>query len=263
MVATVTLTATAEPDAVTPRVRLNVTVTGTPAVTSIVITRRDANGQSYPVRTSDAGPLPVSGGVATIYDYEVPFGQTATYSTNQPNGPAASVLLDVPDLWLIHIGVPSRSVRLAAVSSLGTRSRAANRGLFQVLERPDPVPVTSGARSTPSGVLGVRTRTDAERVALDLLLDDSSPVLLNVPVGKGWGVDTCYLSIGDTDETRTVPWGPFPYREWPLPYQVIGRPGGGTQAALTWNDVAAKYPTWQSIVDAGITSWAELAAPTG
>lgn len=260
--ATITLTATPDVTSSPPRVRLDVTATGTPAVTQVVIARRDADGQMRPVRTSDAGPLPLSAGAATIYDYEAPFGTQVVYSTDQAGGPSATTSLDVHDIWLVHIGVPSRSVRLDQITVIGDESRATSSGLFPVLDRGDPIPVSSGARATPTGMLGARTTTDAAQRAMNLLLDDDTPVLLNMPTSRRWGIDTCYLSLRDSNADRTVRYGPVPLREWRLPYQVIRRPGGGTQAAITWNDVAAQYPTWQAIVDAGVTSWAELAAPT-
>jgi hypothetical protein len=77
-----------------------------------------------------------------------------------------------------------------------------------------------------------------------------------------------------TSRARTVRYGPVPLREWQLPYRVVGRPGGGTQAAIIWDSIATRgandytaaagsqYLTWQAIADAGVSSWAELAAPT-
>lgn len=269
------MTVTPEPDAEPPRLRIDITDTGSPAITAVTILRLDADGRYRRVRTSDDGPLPISGGGATVYDYEpLGYGTQVTYSTDQVGGPTAVAVLDVDDIWLIHPGVPSRSVRVDSVSKLGPRARAVQQGKFVVLEREDPVMVTGGARSTPAGLLGVRTATDAQRRAMDLLLDDASPVLLNIPVGKRWGFDSSYLAIGDTDEDRPVRYGPVPLREWALPYQVISRPTGGTQAAIIWNDVATRgaddytaqagsqYMTWQAIADAGVTSWAELSAPT-
>lgn len=272
--AALTLTATPEPGAHVPRVRIDITDSGLPAVTEVTITRLDADGRYRLVRTSDDGPLPISGGVATVYDYEVPYGTQVTYSTDQAGGPTTATMLDVPDIWLIHPGVPSRSVRVDKVSKLGRRTREVQQGKFVILEREDPIMISGGARSTPAGLIGVRTETDAQRRAMDLLLGDAAPVLLNIPAGRGWGVDTCYLTIGNSDEDRPVRYGPVQLREWELPYQVIGRPVGGTQAAITWDDIAtrgaddytaaagSKYLTWQAIADAGVTSWAELAAPT-
>jgi hypothetical protein len=255
------MVATPEPDYSPPRVRIDITDTRTVPVTSLTITRQDADGRSYPVRTSDGGPLAVSGGVATVWDYEVPFGTTVTYSTDVTGGPTVDTILDPPDVWLVHPGVPSLSVPLL-VTTLPTRTRSTGRTLYQILGREDPIPVSSGARATAAAAMGVRTVTEAQRQALDLLCDDDAVLLLNIPPAKRWGWASCYISIGDITETRTVNYGRFPYREWQLPIQEVARPGGGTQAAITWNTVAAQYATWQDIVDAGITSWAELAAPT-
>jgi hypothetical protein len=268
------IVATPEPDFFPPRIRLDITDTRTTPATELTITRLDPDGRYRPVRTDDDGPLPLSGGVATLYDYEPKgFGVQVTYSTDVPGGPTVTTSLDADGIWLVHRGVPSRSVRVDAVSKIGPRTREVQQGKFVILERNDPIVVTGGARSTPAGMIGVRTDTDAQRRAMDLLLDDASPVLLNLPPGRGWGFDPCYLALGTTDEDRPVRYGPVPLREWTLPYQVIGRPVGGIRAAVTWDDIAtegaddytaapgSQYMTWQEIADAGLT-WAQLAAPT-
>jgi hypothetical protein len=256
-----TVTVTPEPAAAPPRIRIDIVDTRPAPITSLTVSRLNPDGHSQPARTSDGGPLPLFGGAATVYDYEPPYDQPITYSTDVAGGPTAVTELDVPDAWLIHVGVPARSCRIT-VTSLPSRTRTSNTGLHKVLGSQYPVPISSGARQAASGVMGLRTYTDADRQALDLLLDDDSVLLLNIPPAKGWGWDACYVSCGDLVETRTVNWGPFPYREWQLPLQVVGRPGGGTQAAITWNTIADQYPTWQSIIDAGVTSWADLANPT-
>lgn len=272
--ATLTLTATPEPAAVPPRVRLDITDSGTPAVTSVVISRLDSDGRYRPVRTSDGGPLPISGGVATIYDYEpLGYGTPVTYSTNQAGGPTVTAVLDSGVPWLVHPGLPSRSVPIS-ISSQDDETFDVAQGIFDILEREDPIVVTGGARSTAASTFGIRTRTSAERRALRLLLSDASPLLLNMPAAMDWGIDPCYITVGTVRRGRTVRYGPFPYREWQLPYRVVGRPAGGTQAAIAWDNIATRgaddytaaagsqYLTWQAIADAHVPSWAELSAPT-
>lgn len=261
--ATLAVTATAYPALSPPRVRLDITASGTPAVPSVTVSRADVSGRSYPVRTSDGGPLPLSGGVGVLWDYEIPYGTTSTYAV-AASGVATvttTALLDVADVWLVHPGVPALSVRVPVVSEIGDLSRPVDRGLFSVVGRSDPIVVGGGARSSAAGTLAVRTRTDAERHALDLLLDDGSALLLNLPVTLGWGMETAYISVGDVTAARTVEYAPQPYREWTLPYQVVTRPAGGSQSERTWATVAAEYPgTWADVAATGMT-WAELANP--
>lgn len=255
-----TIAVTAEPGYSPPRVRIDVTDNRYMPATQVTITRRDPDGHSYPVRTSDGGPLLMSAGSATIWDYEAPYGVPLNYSTDA-SPDTATVELDCDDVWLIHPGVPAKSCRIK-VTALPQRTRATRRGLHQVLGAAQPIPISSGARSTAAAPMSLRTFTDDDRQALDQILDDDAALRLNIPPSKPWGWDTCYISVGDLTENRTVAYGRFPWREWVLPIQVCGRPGGGTQAGITWNTVAAQYPTWQAIIDAGITSWADLAAPT-
>lgn len=257
--ATITLTATPEPDSIPPRVRLDVTATGTPAVTSVTILRLDPTGRTNPVRTADDGPLALSGS-ALVYDYEVPYGATVTYSIAQANNPVTDTLLDVRDVWLIHPGVPGRSVRLPQVAAVDTLARPVEQGVFQVVGRPRPIVVTGGARAAASSKLRVRTFTDDERVALGGLLDDASPLLLNIPTGKAWGLSTDYIAVADTDEAREAPWGRFTRRLWDLPFQIVDRPAGGTQSGLTWADIAARYTSWADLANK-VPTWADLADP--
>ena len=244
-----------------PRIRLDVTDTRDQPATSLVLSRRNPDGHTVPVRTADGGPLPLSGGAATIYDYEPPYDAPITFTVDDPAGAPVATELLVDDVWLVHPGVPSLSQKLK-VTGLDQRTRETSRTLYQVLARDDPIPVSAGARPASAAVLTVRTYTEPQRAALDLLLADDTVLLLNIPAVKTWGWGPVYVSCGQLQEKRTVNYGPMPYREWTLPIQVVGRPGGGTQAAITWDDVVAAYPTWQAIEDAGITSWAELAAPT-
>jgi hypothetical protein len=257
-VATLTIAATEHPETSPPSVRLDITASGTPTVTSATVTRTDVNGRTYPVRTSDGGALPVSGGVATLWDYEIPYGTTSTYSVSATGATTVTdtALLNVTVPWLVHPGVPALSVPVT-VQSAPDLTRPAEQGMFRVIGRRDPVVVSGGARSLPSGTLGLLTRTAAERAALDLLLDEASPLLLNTP--DSWELGPAYISVGDVAETRVSRIPSEPYRVWRLDFQVVGRPAGGSQALRTWETVAAEYATW-SAIPAG-TTWAQLANP--
>lgn len=260
--ATLTITATEFPDASPPAVRLDVTASGTPTVTEATVTRTDPDGRTYPVRTSTGGLLAVSGGVATVWDYEkLTYGTQSTYEVSADGATsdtATASLNGVEDVWLINPGFPARSVRLL-VTEIGDITRPADRGVFAILGRQDPIAVTGGARPTGSGAIGVRTKTDAERKALDLLLSDGATLLLNLP-SSGWGMESCYVSVGDVTVARTIEYAPWPWREWSLPFQVVGRPAGGSQALRTWATVAVEYPTWADVAATGLT-WAEIANP--
>lgn len=257
----ITLTATPDPSYSPPRVRLAFQDTAGTPVTSVVIYRRDADGYSRKVRTSDDGPLPVSGGLASLDDYEAPFGVTVTY-TMTGQTVTATTQLDSGTPWLVHIGVPSRSV--PADFRIGTNdeeSWAVDQGVFSILGRSKPIVITGGARLAASSSLIVSAETRAERDGLEQLLADASPLLLNVPPALGLNIDTEYIAAGSVTTRRISSIGSAPYWDVTIPYQVIDRPAGGTQAAITWATVAAQYPTWQDIAAAGL-SWADLVSPT-
>lgn len=261
--ATLTLTATPLPTATPPAVRLDVTATGTPTVTSVTITRQDASGVVSTVRTSDGGPLPVSGGVATVFDPEIPYGQAATYTATAAGASdaTATATLDVEDIWLVDVGVPARSVPVEF--RIGTNDEETwdvDQGVFPILGRDTPIVVTGGSRQAPVSSLIVGTDTPAQSEAMRQLLSDGSTLLLNVPPLSGLGLSTAYISVGAVRYKRRSNIGTDPQRDIELPYRVVSRPAGGSQAAITWETIAAAYPTWDAI-PAG-TTWAELANPT-
>jgi hypothetical protein len=268
----ITLTVTPQPDNSPPRVRIDVN-DATNSITSLTVRRLDPDGRYRKVRTSDDAPLPLDAGSATIFDHEAPFGAPVTYTTDVAGSPNVTVTLAVSSAWLIHPQVPARSARIPDFVNMGSRARSLDVGVFAILEREFPVTATAGARLAPSGTLTVRTYTDSERVALDGVLSDGSVLLLNIPASKGLGVPTSYVQLFDTSEDRIANFGPLPYREWPLQYQTVDRPAGGTQAGVSWNDYAtvgdddytaadgSQFTTWAEVA-AAYDSWAALSAPT-
>jgi len=258
-----TLTATADPTFTPPRVRLDFADTGTTPVTSVTISRQDTSGLVTAVRTSDGNPLPVSGGAATIFDYEPPYGQGLTYSTDISGGPTATAELDVDRPWLVHPGIPSRSMTFRQMAgSLASEVWDIDQGVFQVLARSTPIVTTGGARMAPAGTLLLGVSSAEELATLKLLLSDGAPLLLNVPPSLGWGVDSSYIAIGRVEMARPIQVLTASWRTLSLPYQVVARPAGGTRSGLLWSDVAATYATWADLAATGMT-WADLAAQSG
>lgn len=259
MTATFTLTATAQPTNDPPRVQLDVTETGTPVISAVTINRTDVDGRVRPVRTTDGGPLPVSGGVAQIFDYEIPYGTTATYQVVENNAPTAGATLDVDVPWLIHLGVPSRSLTIdLRKGSHDQEEWDIDQAVFPILGRSEPIVITGTTRTAPASSLIAGTDTLGDRQAMKDLLADGSVLLLNVSPDLGLGLDTAYIAVGKVSSKRRSDVGTDPYWDLQMPYQVVSRPAGGTRAAVTWADVAAKYATW-SAIPAG-TTWAQLAA---
>lgn len=244
-----------------PRVRIDIADPRTTPATSVVISRLDADGRTRTVRTSDDGPLPLSGGIGTVFDYEVPFGTQVTYSANVTGAISVTTQINATRIWLIHPGAPSFSVPIVLRRGSNTSEDwNLDQGVFQILGRSTPIVVTSGARTAPSSTMIVGTESLAELASLRVLLADGSPLFLNVPPALGLGIDAAYIAPGNVQVTRPSDIGTDQLRDLTFTYQVVDRPIGGTQAAITWTDIAAKYATWTATV-AGATSWAALAAP--
>lgn len=262
-----TIAVTTEPGNVPPRVRVDIVDAGTPAVSEVTVLRLDPDGRRYPVRTQDGGPFELtvsdSSRVGVLYDYEAPYGQQVTYLLAENSAVAAPATLDADQVWLIHPGVPSRSLPVT-VTDLPERQRQVRRGVFYPLGGQFPVVVTDGRRKAPEGILLVRTETDQDRVRMNTLLDDAQTLLLNVPADHRWGVTRMWVAIDTTRERRFLPWGPHPYRNWELPYAVVGRPAGGSQAQWSLADVKASYATLAD-VNASYATLADLQsnAPIG
>jgi hypothetical protein len=252
-VSTVTVVPTLEPGHTPPRVRLDVTDSGTPALFGASVVRLDPDGRKTAVRTIDGGPLTLttvgSDRVGTVYDYEPQYGATVSYSTLESPGLVTSpVILDVPDVWLVHVGIPALSMPIVVAGITG-RHRPVDRGVFRPKGRKFPIVQSDGQRKAPSYTLTVRTTTDEQRRALDTLIDDSSVLLLNVPVAKGWGIGAEYVSIGDSDEDRLWQFAREQRRVWPLPMDVVDRPAGGVRPERTLADLVA-FADLQAIADA-------------
>lgn len=268
---TLTVTPTVNLGSTPPSVSLQVT-DSTNTVTSVTVTRFVSGGSSNVVRTSDGGPLPLTTSdttkVGTLIDNEPPYAAPVQYSLDGGTTLTSAVTVAATRVWLVHPTKPALSMPLT-VSGLPTRSRAVARGVFAPLNRRTPIVVTDGARKAPTFTLGVRTASLTELAALDALLDDASTLLLNVPASKGWGVGAAYIAVGDITETRPIAYGPFAYREWSLPYQVVDAPisgtaantAGGTPGVRTWSDLSVERVTWAN-AGAAYSLWSKAEAGT-
>lgn len=237
---TATITATAEPAATPPRVRLNVTTNQS----TIILYRVAADGTKTPVRSYDGGPFPVSSGTLVVYDPEVPYGLPVTYTADGAGvTDSGAVTVTSPRVWLTNPGVPSRSLPIT-VATMSDRDQDTSQSVRYPLGRRFPITASDGVRKAATYTLTVRTATLAEKDALDVLLADLSPLLLNVPAEKKWGQVAEYVTVGKVTAGRIVDWGPHPYRQWTLPCSVVARPVGGAQADNTYAKSFALYPTY-------------------
>lgn len=257
---TITVTPVVEPSTGPndpPRIRLNIYDGTNPARAVTTVTRIDPDGSVVPVRTEDGGPQPLSGRAGVAFDYEAPFGQAVVYSSvESPNVVSAPVTLDEQEAWLIHPGVPVLSRPILAAGITG-RTRRVERAVLYPMARRTPAVQSDGQRKASEYTLTIRTTTEQDRIAVDLLFDDASTLLLNVPAAWRWGIGAEYVAVGDTLEDRLYPYAPEQRRTWTLPLIVVDRPVGGAQSERTFADVLAdnasfdqlmvKYPTFLAL----------------
>lgn len=237
---TTTIAAVVEASAVPPRVRLSVT-TDQPTVTLYQVR---ADGTRVPVRSYDGDTFVMAGTSMVAYDNEVPYGLPVSYTADGSGVTnSGTVTVTVTKPWLINPVQPALS-RAITVSSLGERSQAANINVRYPLGARVPIVVHDGRRKAATYDLSVRTQSLADQNALEAMLADLTPLLLNIPTGLSWGQTSEWVSVGNVTARRTVAWGPHPLREWSLPCTVVGRPLGGARPPVTYGDSFAKYPTY-------------------
>ena len=239
---TTTITATPEPAATPPRVRLDVTSDQA----SVVLWRVAQDGSKVKVRTSDGGPLVVSGGTAFLYDPEPPQGQQLYYTADGTAvTPSATVTVDSGLVWLVNPLVPARSVPVRIANISDRMAGAGSQSIRYPIGAKYPIVANDGARKADTYTLTVRTVGQQEYDALDALLADLSTLLLNIPASKRWiGVQTEYIAVGDIPRQNPTSWGQFQHRNWPLPCTVTASPAGGSQANITYGYSKALYATY-------------------
>lgn len=243
-----TLVATPEPSADPPRIKLELTYTGQ---TSATIVRTDPDGSQTPVRLAE--PVTLDGaGSAVLYDYESWFGSSTSYTATTAGGSVSSsaVSLAVTDVWLRHPGIPSLSQQVDFQGD-GAPQRPVVQAVLEPLGRTYPVVVSDGRRKSKRGEITLRTKSDAELTALVALVDDVTPLLLDIPPGKAFGPDLQhqYLAIGDLTQSRLRPdFYPHPWRILTASYIVVGRPAGDLQAERTYGTILSGHLTYQELI---------------
>lgn len=258
---TVTVVPTLEASNVPPRVRLDVTDTGTPNLFATTVTRNNPDGSLGIVRTADGNPLTLTTSgtdrVGLIYDYEAPYQAAVSYSSiESPTVVSAQVTVPEDRVWLIHVGVPAMSLPIS-VASFDRRVRSVQRGVFYPMGRENPVVQTDGRRKGVESSLDVRVRDLGDLAALESILADAATLLLNVPATLGWGIPACYIAVGDVSEERLIDYAGDTNRYVTLPYVVVDAPAGGSQAARVYADLLtfssystlqAAYPTYDALL---------------
>jgi hypothetical protein len=234
-------------------------ITFSAAVTKILV-ERQVPGAAW--QTIASGETPIST-TKEMDDYEAPLDVAVVYRATQtiPAGSetATSAPVTLTSIneggWLKDPGYPTTNVPVSIITSIRTLTRPSRAGVFNILDRVNPIVVTA-KRQGAIGELVMHTTTDAERIALTDLLARGTVLLLQTPPRFGFGSQ--YVHIADAVEER-VALAMEQTRKWVLPFLVVDRPEGLTITPVgkTWRDVRTIYPTWADLKASGKT-WRQL-----
>lgn len=163
------------------------------------------------IRTPSGDGL-ITGGDA--WDWEAPNGTLATYRARALHDYAgagygysdwveASATWTSSDVWIKHPTAPGLNLRIAwgDVLSFAGTTRTARTGIFQPLGATYPVAI-GDTRSSEAGELVVLSDSADERDAIDVLLAQSVPLLLQFPPLDD--EPDRWISIGDSSRTRVA-----------------------------------------------------------
>jgi hypothetical protein len=241
--------ATPQPGNVPPRIQLD--ISGLSGAT-VTVVRVEPDGSRVSVRGQAPGPL--AGGSTVAFDYDAPFNRPVYYVATGSGTPvtSATVTLTVNQPWLIHSGVPSLSCPLD-IESFGDRTRDTNQGVFRPLGRQTAVVISDGVRHSAEYELRVRTSSEAQEMAMDALLDDASPLLLQVAYPGIARTRYEWVSIGQVTTSNIVDWFGNNFVRWVLPCTVTDAPVGELQAQRTLGNLAADFATLGDIAGAYAT----------
>jgi hypothetical protein len=238
--------------------------------TTAQIYRTDPNGSQTPVRGGD--PATLTSGQWTGSDYEMPYNQGVTYTVvpDDLSTPASAVAAPVesPQPWLIHPGVPALSLPVTGILLTDDQSNSGT-ALHAPLGRPDPIPVSDGARKTPAFQVSFRTGGEIysfpggftfpgvltfpgaqdQNDALKAILQDSAPLLLQIVYPFTDITMYRWISIDRVTTARVTMLFGDQQRVWTLDCTEITRPAGGIAAQRTWADLVAECATWQDVID--------------
>lgn len=140
--------------------------------------------------------------------------------------------------------------------SLDVEQKAANAAVFNINNQVNPL-VVSKVRSAPTSTLTLVSRTFADKARLDVLLAPGSPLLFQVP--DEYGMPDMYLSVGASSVARVLPDHRIPIRVFSLPHSVVSSPGGPMQGTVgaRWQDTCNRYATWAAVNAAALT-WTQI-----
>lgn len=219
--------------------RIRIAITGSSGSTAEVSRVDETAATTAPVR--QGSPAALTGGAATIYDYEAVFGNWVHYIVTGASATVTtgSVYHSAATPWLVHPGQPEKSVPLT-VTRWPAWSTPIQRGIYQPLGRPNRV-VVSGMRQSREGDLVIYTATSQQRDALAAVLADGSALLIKGTATEGAG--TYWVSVGDAERD---PAGVDlrGYTVWTLPLIEVDSPPGRALPPVTYGLATATFASY-------------------
>lgn len=184
--------------------------------------------------TSDTGDTMTAGPVTVPSNGFVWF--------KDPNRPWANVRVDLCiDPTPQQCG--AELVDDVALVAFGPEARAADAGLFPILNRELPVDVFARRKGVVTSARFVsRTLEAVDKIYV--LFTAGGPLFIQAPAVYGW--PDRYVQPGDLGMDRISPDQRRPWRLWEVPLTVIDQPVGLPQGVIdaTWCDLEEDYATW-------------------
>lgn len=250
------------------RVALTLTFTNT-AVTVAQVVRVTSDGIETILKSGAA--FTIIAGKGTIYDYEAPLDIPVSYKATQVTptsgtpevitSGAVQTMLSHGTSWLKDPAFPSNNLRLDYVEGVASLSRPARAGVFEIIDRSDPI-VVSAKRQTASGDISFSTFTQTDYDKLVQLVNRGEILLLSTP--PAYGIGNVYVHVGDVGEDRVALSDASDWvRHWTLSVRVVGRPLSltTTPPLERWQDVKTTWATWNDLYAANLT-WDQVKALT-
>lgn len=237
---------------------ITIAVTGLTDYIGGVLTcvRLNPDGTTDPVRQADPN-VEIDAAEMALVDYEAPYGIAVSYRTLAVLSPetdleqsTGTATVDTSQPWLVHPGTPALSQPIE-VTDLATRTREINQSIQAPIGRRRPIVLTDGTLRSPAGTLEITTETLTERDDLLTLLQDLTPLLLNIPHSLGWGVTSEWVAFGGVTETAII--GGSPVRTFVLPYRTVERPVGTVTIDRSWADVLTEAASWTELKNRYVT----------
>lgn len=206
----------------------------------------------------------ITSDLLVIEDHEAPLGVQYYYAITvydsggalygtRSSGPVTLDLTDINEAWLKDPSMPQRNMRVL-VQAAPDWTRPIEQASYVVKGRRNKV-THSGKRQGLEGDLVIATRSDTERKALHLLLDDGNVLLWQA--APGMGVDDMYVSVGQVPEARFAKLAQDQWRNWTLPLTEQDMPvttGVNGAGGRTCQDVVTEFATCADLLDVYGTS---------